>query len=283
MIGSVGVTNRYSAGNDNLTNVKENTVKDSYPALSANDTNNLKQVLSEYKSRNYRIMPDNEAGCLDIFVNDSERLGAFSYSDIKIKQDAVTGKQFLISGHGTMCYDALVLDGELKEALQSVMSKESLDVEELQGFTLKTHSGTCIQYLVKDGEEGRGGRILWQNEADRKRFEELAEKYFNKYPNLIESKEEGYKWADFEIRGMAQRADKGIISMSVDEMSYNDNENYKNNWRIIFSSSMYKMVYEWLQNNTDSMNEINKISTWQSFFHKIGGKLERVLSTEELE
>ena len=28
-------------------------------------------------------------------------------------------------------------------------------VETLQGFTLNTHSGTGIQYLVKDGEEGR--------------------------------------------------------------------------------------------------------------------------------
>lgn len=283
MIRNVGVTKRYSEGNDNLNNVKENTVKDSYPTLSANGIDDLKQVFLEYKSENYRIVPDNEAGCFDIYVKDGERLGVFSYSDIKIKQDAVTGKQFLISEHGTMCYDALVLDGELKEALQSIMSKESLDVEELQRFTLKTHSGTGIQYLVKDDEEGRGGKILIQNEADRKRFEELAEKYFNKYPNLIESKEEGYKWADFEIRGMAQRADKGIISMSVDGMSYNDNENYKNNWRIIFSSSMYKMVYEWLQNNGDSVNEINKISTWQNFFHKIGGKLEKVLSTEEVE
>ena len=42
------------------------------------------------------------------------------------------------------------------------------DVETLQGFTLNTHSGTGIQYLVKDGEEGRGGKVLLQNEADRK-------------------------------------------------------------------------------------------------------------------
>ena len=44
-------------------------------------------------------------------------------------------------------YDALVLDDELKDALQNVMDKDSLDVETLQGFTLNTHSGTGIQYL----------------------------------------------------------------------------------------------------------------------------------------
>ncbi|WP_461901323.1 hypothetical protein [Roseburia intestinalis] len=48
-----------------------------------------------------------------------------------------------------MSYDTLVLDDELKDALQNVMDKDSLDVETLRGFTLNTHSGTGIQYLVK--------------------------------------------------------------------------------------------------------------------------------------
>ena len=43
-------------------------------------------------------------------------------------------------------------------------------------------------------------KVLLQNEADRKRYEELAEMYFDKYPNLIESREEGFIWADLEIR-----------------------------------------------------------------------------------
>ena len=103
-------------------------------------------------------MPDNEAGCFDIYNKQGERLGAFDYSDIKVRQDSQTGKQFLISEHGTMSYDAMVLDGELKDALQNVMGVETLETEELSGFTLKTHSGTGIQYLVREGEEGRGGK-----------------------------------------------------------------------------------------------------------------------------
>ena len=198
-------------------------------------------------------------------------------------QDETTGKQFLISEHGTMSYDAMVLDDELKDALQNVMDKDSLDVETLQGFTLNTHSGTGIQYLVKDGEEGRGGKVLLQNEADWKRYEELAEMYFDKYPNLIESREEGFIWADLEIRGMAKRTDQGIISIGADGMSYSDNENYKNNWSVRFSGSMYEKLYEWLQNNKDSMEEIHKFSTWQKVFDEIGGTYERVWSKEELD
>ena len=203
-------------------------------------------------------------------------MGAFSYSDIKIRQDETTGKQFLISEHGTMSYDALVLDDELKDALQNVMDKDSLDVETLQGFTLNTHSDTGIQYLVKDGEEGRGGKVLLQNEADRKRYEELAEMYFDKYPNLIESREEGFIWADLEIRGMAKRTDQGIISIRAGGMSSSDNANYRNNWTGRFSGSMYEKLYEWLQNHKDSMEEIHKFSTWQKVFDEIGGTYERV-------
>ena len=38
-------------------------------------------------------------------------------------------------------------------------------------------------------------------------------------------------------------------------MSYSDNENYKNNWSVRFSGSMYEKLYEWLQNNKDSMEK----------------------------
>lgn len=310
MIGSIGMDNRYSTSYNNLksnretgkwtntlsqtidkdinndadvNNAKKSTVMDSYLALSGSGVNTLQQAYSEYESENYRIVPNNEAGCFNIYNKDGERLGAFSYSDIKIRQDSITGKQLLISEHGTMSYDALILDGELKEALQNVMNKESLEVEALQGFTLKTHYDTGIQYLIKNGEEGRGGKILLQNEADRKRYEELAEIYFNKYPNLIESREEGYIWADLEIKGMAKRTDQGIISLNADGMSYSDNENHKNNWNILFSGSMYEMLYEWFQNNRDGMEEIYKFSAWQKVFDKIGGKYERIWSKEELE
>lgn len=143
MIGSIGADNRYLSNYSNLksnqrsdkwTNnlsqtpdkdtsndfdintAKKSTIMDSYLALSGSSINTLKQMYTEYKSENYKIVPDNKAECFDIYNKASEHLGVFSYSDIKIRQDTTTGKQFLISEHGTMSYDALVLDGELKEA-----------------------------------------------------------------------------------------------------------------------------------------------------------------------
>lgn len=91
MIGSIGVNNCYVTsynntktnwGSDKWTNTLFQTIdKDInngtdvnrvkkysysfYLALSGNAENNLKQVYSEYKSENYRIVPDNEAECYE--------------------------------------------------------------------------------------------------------------------------------------------------------------------------------------------------------------------------
>ena len=254
---------------------------DAYRASAASAVRNVKPAYDTYESENYRIVPDTEAGCFDICHKQGERIGAFDYSDIKVRQDSQTGKQLLISEHGTMSYDAMVLDGELKDALQDVMGVETLETEELSGFTLKNHSGTGIQYLVRDGEEGRGGKVLLQSEADRERYEALAETYFNKYPNLIHDKNAAYIWADLEIKGLAQHTKDGIVSMGFNGMSYNDNADYKNNWSVLFSENTYKAVFDWLQNNRSSIEEMQKFATWQDVFDSIGSRYDRIWSDEE--
>ena len=266
---------------DNVRTAGQNTALEAYRVSAAMGIRNVKPTYETYESENYRIVPDNEAGCFDIYNKQGEKLGAFAYSDIKVRQDSVTGKQLLISEHGTMSYDALVMDGELKEALQNVMGIEALETEALQGFTLKTHSGTGIQYLIRDGEEGRGGKVLLQSQSDIEKYEALAETFFNKYPNLIHDKNAGYIWADLEIKGLAQHTKNGIISMGFNGMSYDDNSNYKNNWSVLFSGDTYKAVFDWLQNNRGSIEEMQKFATWQDVFKSIGSHYERVWSDEE--
>ena len=101
MIGSIGADNRYSTKYNNLKSnresdkwggtltqtvdknissradvnrAKKSTVMDSYLALSGKTINTLKQEYSEYESENYRIVPDNEAECFDIYNKDGERI-----------------------------------------------------------------------------------------------------------------------------------------------------------------------------------------------------------------
>lgn len=259
----------------------KNAALEAYQASAASAVCNVKPAYETYESQNYRIVPNNESGCFNIYNKQGERIGAFDYSDIKVRQDSATGRQFLISEHGTMSYDAMVMDGELKEALQNVMGVKTLETEELQGFTLKTHSGTGIQYLVRDGEEGRGGKVLLQSQADIEKYEALAETYFNKYPNLIHDKNAAYIWADLEIKGLAQHTNNGIVSMGFNGMSYNDNSNDKNNWSVLFSGDTYKAIFDWLENNRGSIEEMQKFATWQDVFKNIGSHYERVWSDEE--
>ncbi|MCM1263674.1 MAG: hypothetical protein NC313_13250 [Butyrivibrio sp.] len=240
-----------------------NTVLEAYRISTVSALHNIRSDYEKYESENYKIVPDNEAGCFDIYNKQGEKIGAFEYSDIKVRQDSATGKQFLISEHGTMSYDAVVMDNELKEALQNVMGVSTLETEKLQGFTLKTHYGTGIQYLVRDGEEGRGGKVLLQSQADIEKYEALAETYFNKYPNLVHDKDAAYIWADLEIKGLAQHTDNGIVSMGFDGIFYNDNSDYKNNWNVRFSGDTYKVLLDWLQNNRGSIEEMRQFVALQ--------------------
>lgn len=139
---------------------------------------------------------------------------------------------------------------------------------------MKLHLGTGIQYLLRDGEEGRGGKVLLQNESDIEKYEALAETYFTKYPNLITDKKAAYIWAELEIKGLAKHTKDGIISMGFNGMAYNDNSNYNNNWCIFFSENSYEKAYKWLQNNLNNMEEIQKFSVWQKVFEDTDTKSE---------
>lgn len=237
---------------------------------------------TSFESKNYRIIPDNENGCFDIFTGEGERIGAFLYSDIKIRQDQATGTRLLISEYGTgSFYNAIIMDEELENGLMKAMGVESLEKEVLQGYQVKKHAETGIKFVVKDGEEGRGGRCLLATEDDRRKYEELAETYCKKYPNLVKDKNAGYFWASNEIRGLALQSGQGILSVHYDGMSYSHNSNDRKNWCIKFSGNTYKYIYEWIQNNRGRLEEMQKFAVWDGIFADMGSRYERIWSREE--
>lgn len=244
----------------------------------------IKTAYQTYESENYRLVPDNDAKCLDIYNKQGEHLGAFLFSDLNIKQDSATGTQLLISEYGTMSfYNALLLDDELKQDLQNFIGKDTLEQEELQGYTLKKHSDTGIFYLVRDGEEGRGGRILFQGEEDEKKYETLANTYLSQYSNLIHTKEEASFWASAEIRGLAERTNQGILLIHFQGISYMDNKSDKNNWNVRFSESFYRKLLEGNYHFRKQKEEMQKFSFWQELFEKMEEPYERIYTKEEEE
>ena len=240
----------------------------------------------EYETPNYQFIPEPDigSGCMRILKN-GQSVAVFSVDDLKIRVDEKTGTRVLISeipGFGNSWYDAIPVDAELENGLAEAIGVDEIPEVPLEGYYIGTHAGTGIQYVMRPGDEGRGGKVLLRNAADEARYNALAEEYYNRYPNLINSQEEGRIWASFEIIGMAERTDTGIVRIGYDGVSYNDNSDYKKNWSILFTEATWELLNEWLKDNRERMTEWDKFGSWGDVFDKIGGSYERIWSDEEL-
>ena len=238
----------------------------------------------EYETPNYKFVPEPDIGGMRILVN-GQSAGIFSVDDLKIRVDEQTGTRVLISemgGYGGAWYDAIPVDAELENGLAEAIGVEDISEVELEGYYIGTHAKTGIQYVMRPGDEGRGGKVLLRNEADKARYNALAEEYYNRYPNLINSQEEGRIWASFEIVGMAERTETGFVRIGFDNISYNDNFDYKKNWSVMITGDTWELLNEWLKGNRAHMKELEKFSSWRDVFNKIGGSYERIWSDEEL-
>ena len=240
----------------------------------------------EHETPNYQFIPEPNIGSGGMrILKNGQSVAVFSVDDLKIRVDEKTGTRVLISemgGFGGAWYDAIPVDAELENGLAEAIGVDEIPEVPLEGYYIGTHAGTGIQYVMRPGDEGRGGKVLLRNAADEARYNALAEEYYNRYPNLINSQEEGRIWASFEIIGMAERTDTGIVRIGYDGVSYNDNSDYKKNWSILFTEATWELLNEWLKDNRERMNEWDKFGSWGDVFDKIGGSYERIWSDEEL-
>ena len=239
----------------------------------------------EFETANYKIVPCNDGvySCFNIYKN-GEIAGAYFYSDMYIRRDSVTGTEVLLSEHGTGAgmYNVIPMDEELKQALKGAMGVDELSVEELTGYSIKTHQGTGIQYVVKNGAEGRGGMPLLRTQRDIEKYNELTQTYMDKYPNLVTSQGMAEMYASFEICGCMHRTETGIMKVFCDSISYNDNNDYKKNWAAKFDDATWDLLYEWLEEHQNRVNDFDKFQSWADILDEIGGTCERIWSDEEL-
>ncbi len=163
-------------------------------------------------------------------------------------------------------------EGSGSSARNSVRTAGQTSV--LDAYRASAASGVRNVKPAYDTYESENYRIVPDNEAG-------CFDIYNKYPNLIHDKNAAYIWADLEIKGLAQHTKDGIVSMGFNGMSYNDNADYKNNWSVLFSGDTYKAVFDWLQNNRGSIEEMQKFATWQDVFNNIGSRYDRIWSDEE--
>ena len=238
----------------------------------------------EHETPNYKFVPEPETGGMRILVN-GQSAGVFSVDDLKIRVDKQTGTRVLISemgGYGGAWYDAIPVDAELEKGLAEAIGVEDISEVELEGYYIGTHAGTGIQYVMRPGDEGRGGKVLLRNAADEAKYNALAEEYHNHYPNLVTSKETGRIYASFEICGMMERTETGFVRIGSDNISYNDNFDYKKNWSAMLTGDTWELLHEWLKENREHMKEWGNFNSWRDIFDEISGSYERIWSDEEL-
>ena len=253
------------------------------------NTGNSKIKVSNFKEHetpNYKFVPEPTIGEGGIrILKNGQSVAVFSVDDLKIRVDEQTGTRVLISeigGYGGAWYDAIPVDAELENGLAKAIGVDDIEEVSLEGYYIGPHAGTGIQYVMRPRDEGKGGKVLLRNEADAAKYNALAEEYYNRYPNLVTSQELGRIYASFEICGMMERTETGFVRIGFDNISYNDNFDYKKNWSIILTGDTWELLNEWLKENRESMKEWGKVSSWKDAFDKIGGSYERVWSDEEL-
>lgn len=240
-------------------------------------------LYTEFSTSKYDVVPDEKSGCYHVYNKDGDCVGTFAYSDIVIRTDADTGTQLLISEHGTASYDALLLDHELVVGFEKSMGIENLLQETLTGFTLNKHLETEIRYLIKEGDEGRGGNLLISSEAELEKLDSLADKYLNNYPNLVSNKEVAQINAVLEVLGLMQRTLNGIMSVNRDGVAYNDNSDSQKNWALLFEGDYYGTVFEFVKLHRVLGTDMADYNLWDEFFEENEVQINRIWSDQELE
>ena len=240
----------------------------------------------EHETPNYKFVPEPEIGSGGMrILKNGQSVAVFSVDDLKIRVDEQTGTRVLISemgGFGGAWYDAIPVDAELENGLAEAIGVEDIPEVELEGYYIGTHAGTGIQYVMRPGDEGRGGKVLLRNAADEEKYNALAEEYYTRYPNLVTSQEAGRIYASFEICGMQERTTTGFVNIRYDSISYHDNFNYKKNWCAKLTGDTWEMLWKWLEENRSRMEKIGEFSTWGNIIDELGGSYERVWSDEEI-
>lgn len=243
------------------------------------DVSNLKEV----ETKNYKLVPETEIGGLRILVN-GESAGVYKLEHLKIQVDSQTGTKVLISdfsAYGSGWYDAIPVDAELENALSEAMGVDEVPHKSLEGYYIGIHAETGIRYLMRPGDEGRGGKVLLCNEADEAKYKALGAEYASRYPNLVTSLEWGLFYASLEIRGMAHRGANGIVTTHPDNISYNDNDDPKKNWSAKIDEQTWAFLLGWFKNHRLNSSEMDKFKYWNEIFEAVGGNYERVWSDEE--
>lgn len=178
----------------------------------------------------------------------------FDEAYLSVQTDTKTGTQFLISDipYTTLNVEAMKLTPELKISMEQYLNGKEVTKKPLDSkFTLYRDSATGIESLHWRSGDGFASCMMISTKEQMKKYEELTDTYLTKYPNLVSSREHAKIRAEWEIKGYARRTPGGIISISSNAITYDDNNDYGKNppdyshcWAYYFDEKMHQKDYK---------------------------------------
>lgn len=202
--------------------------------------NNAEKIQESQAVRNTdsRVTVDNEFYQITKGDNNTvkiyDKTTGYSYTLLEdylsIQTDEKTGKRFLISDipYTTMNVEAMELNDRLKQSILEYRNGTAITEKTLdKKFSVYTDALTGIPSLHWRSGDGMAACMMISTAAQKEKFEELADIYLKSYPNLVSDGRAAEIRASWEIKGYARRTSGGILSISGNAVTYDDNEDYR--------------------------------------------------------
>lgn len=237
-----------------------------------NTVSNLKDVLNgevhPIDNAKYSISLDAE-GRWEIYNKELDISMCFRPQDANIQIDEKTGNAYIISdiSHPTKM-DVMFADEELLGYLKQFLNTDQLPTVPLDSrCTIEIDSYTGIERMRFEGEYDTD--LIITNRKQLEKLQELADLYRRDYPNLAPEKW-AMKYAVSEVKGHAFRTANGIITIAINAISYDDENNPEKDWSIFYrpETGFYEELSKAILQGIIAGADLEKFSEWEKFFEE---------------
>ena len=238
-----------------------------------NTVSNLKDVLNgevhPIDNAKYSISLDAE-GRWEIYNKELDISMCFRPQDASIQIDEKTGKAYIISdiSHPTKM-DVMFADEELLGYLKQFLNTDQLPTVPLDSrCTIEIDSYTGIERMRFEGEYDTD--LIITNRKQLEKLQELADLYRRDYPNLVSEELALRYYAVGEVKGHAFRTENGIITIAINAIGYDDENNPEKDWSIFYrpETGFYEELSKAILQGIIAGADLEKFSEWEKFFEE---------------
>ena len=157
------------------------------------------------------------------------------------------------------------LEAEVKEK-----SDQFWYERDLSDYTIKRDAPTNLEYIVKNGDALWEGHVLLRNDRDRKKYDELAQDYSDRYTQVIPDAETGYIYAAEEVKGLSERHENGFLFLQTGTLMYIDlKDPQAYGWRLALTTEEYMRLEKWMSESMDNDFDHTNLEAWKPVLDKL--------------